>query len=320
MERSAPETKATHLLRTVLNLQRLVAGGLVVLALALPTLLFLMRHDSESAVEPARLLAAPAGARVSVEEGKLAPDFAISTSGGDRVRLSGLRGRPVLINFWARWCGSCLSEMPEIKALQERQGPDGFTVLAVNAGETRAEALPFIDFLKAPFVYGLDTDLTVTDAYGVYGLPLSVFIDSDGVVRGLHRGHADRTRLEALVSAAGTGGSAGETPFQLRLISTIPRDRLLTVTKKTESEVVVESRSLRCDASYCAKDAVAALSSVPGIASTRLRLSKGEPTLTLRFDRTKLSADDVVAAVRASLEAVSDPVYTQPPEVRYSAR
>ena len=118
------------------------------------------------------------------------------------MRLSELRGRPLLINFWATWCASCLSEMPDIKALQEEYGYDTFSVLAINAGETRDEALEFIDFLDAPFIYALDPSLIASDAYGVYGLPLSVFIDSGGVIRAVYRGHANRERLGALMTAA----------------------------------------------------------------------------------------------------------------------
>src|SRR5512134_3272993 len=57
------------------------------------------------------------GRDVGLGPGELAPDFEISIAEGQRLRLSDLRGRPVLINFWATWCGSCLTEMPEIKAL-----------------------------------------------------------------------------------------------------------------------------------------------------------------------------------------------------------
>ena len=154
---------------------------------------------------------------VGVDEGKLAPDFEISTLGRQRgCGLSELRGRPVVMNFWARWCTSCLSEMPEIKALQAERGVDTVTVLAINAGETPDQAQEFIDFLEAPFVYGLDTDLTVADAYGVYGLPLSVFIDSEGVVQGVYTGHANRTVLTMLTDAAIAAKPPGPLPTVLR--------------------------------------------------------------------------------------------------------
>lgn len=64
------------------------------------------------------------------------------------------------------WCGSCLSETPEIKALIEEKG-GAFSVLAINAGETSEQAQAFIDFLGAPFICGLDLSLTLSDAHGV---------------------------------------------------------------------------------------------------------------------------------------------------------
>jgi thiol-disulfide isomerase/thioredoxin len=301
-----------------INLWRLLAAGAVVFALTLPALLFL-RKGADDSISPARLLDTPpsGAARVGLDTGKLAPDFEISTPDGERVRLSNLRGRPVLINFWARWCGSCLSEMPEIKALQEERGLDSFTVLAVNAGETRAEALQFIDFLKAPFIYGLDSQLTIADAYGVYGLPLSVFIDADGAVRGVHRGHADRARLEALVGAAAAAGSPPELPVQVRLISTIPRERVLLVERKAANELVFSSRGLRCDASYCAEDAVEVFSRSGGIVSTDITSRKGEPRLQIRFDRGNVTPDEIIDRLKTTLEALPDPVYSQPLEIRY---
>ena len=92
--------------------------------------------------------------------------------------------------------------MPEIKALQEQRGSVAFSVLAINSGETEAQAAEFIEYIDAPFLYGLDIGLVLTDAYGVYGLPMSVFIDSTGVVQMTYRGHADRPRLERYTDAA----------------------------------------------------------------------------------------------------------------------
>jgi thiol-disulfide isomerase/thioredoxin len=270
-------------------------------------------------ITSARLLATAgkdSGRGVGLGPGELAPDFEISTSEGKHLRLSELRGRPVLINFWATWCGSCLTEMPEIKALQEEKGLDAFNVLAINAGEPLTSARKFIDFLQAPFVYGLDPGLVVSDAYGVYGLPVSVFIDSEGVVQTTYNGHASRQRLEAYVRAAIEATPPGGFPETLRLVSTVPRERVLTVTKREKGRVELSSRSLRCDARYCAEEALAALKTERGIVSLRLDSAPAQPVLSLRYDAAVLAERDVIDAVVKALEAYDDPLYHGALEVR----
>jgi hypothetical protein len=206
--------------------------------------------------------------------------------------------------------------MPEIKALQESRGLDSFTVLAVNAGETLPEAQRFIDFLQAPFVYALDPGLVVSDAYGVYGLPLSVFIDSDGFVRATYNGHANRQRLETYITAAVEARPPGALPDQLKLISTIPRDRILRLTRSSPGRLDFASRSLRCDASYCAQSAVDAVKALPGVTSVRYDSRAAEPKLTLRYNANALSEQQLIDTVLGRLSALPDPVYTSELELQ----
>ncbi|MGD9714431.1 MAG: TlpA family protein disulfide reductase [Thermomicrobiales bacterium] len=303
---------------------RLIAVLAAVVLFLVPLYLFAIRDDESAArgIEAARLIDTPqtdADVSVGVAEGKLAPDFEISTPSGERVRLSDLRGRAVLINFWARWCGSCLSEMPEIKALQEDRGEDAFTVLAINAGETPSQALEFIDFLDAPFVYGLDIDLRVSDAFDVRGLPLSVFIDSEGIIRAIYRGHANRERLAAFTDAAITASPPGEFPVVLRLISTIPRERELVVTLESEGKVHYSSRSLRCDPSYCSQEAVDDLARVPGVLSFKLDVAaRPEPALEVTFDPELTSAETITTRLAGNLRLMGDELYKADLKVTYA--
>jgi thiol-disulfide isomerase/thioredoxin len=302
-----------------INWRRGVAGlGLTALVL-LPLYLFVLEPGPAQGIDPARLLDTPpsaAATEAGVAEGKLAPDFEIGAPGGARVRLSDLRGRPVLINFWATWCGSCLSEMPAIKALQEERGRDAFAVLAVNAGETPSEAQEFIDFLEAPFLYGLDLDMRVTDAYGVYGLPLSVFVDSGGVVRAVYRGHADRMLLTRFLDAAIAAQPPGDVPPVLRIVSTIPRERLLSV-QVEGARLVSRSRTLRCDPSYCAESAVRGIAGLPGVTNVDFSAREGAVMLTVEFERKAVNVETVVAELVRRLESTQDPLYEGPVQVRY---
>jgi thiol-disulfide isomerase/thioredoxin len=127
-----------------------------------------------------------------VTVGSMAPDFALPDAlTGAPVRLSDLRGRTVIVNFWATWCGPCRFELP---ALEEayRNGGAGtsadFVVLAVNVRETGGEIATFRESLEMTFPVLLDRAGTTFAAYGGEVLPQTYFIDRNGVVRARHIG------------------------------------------------------------------------------------------------------------------------------------
>jgi peroxiredoxin/copper chaperone CopZ len=302
------------------DVRRLLAGAVTVTALAIPLVLLAGKDDPRKGVMPAVLLAtspaADSAVNVGLEKGDLAPDFEVSTPDGERIRLSDLRGRAVLINFWARWCTSCLSEMPNIKAVQEEVGSDRLAVLAINAGESRKEALQFIDYLQAPFDWALDPDLVVADAYGVYGLPESVFIDAGGIIRAVYRGHASRDLFASFVQAAVDAATAGDPAPTIRLITTVPRERAVEVRYPGPGKVQFVSRSLRCDATYCAAGAAEALRGLPGVRSVAAGFAGGKPSMTVEFDRAVTDAASIREALLADLQRRSDPLYTGPITVK----
>ncbi len=121
-----------------------------------------------------------------VQVGKPAPAFTMTDLDGHRVSLAALKGRPVLINFWATWCTPCREELPMIESAYRAHRDQGFTVVAVDYKESAAAVRKFWSDLKlepAPF---LDPDGRVADSYGVglssSGLPVSVFVARDGSV------------------------------------------------------------------------------------------------------------------------------------------
>jgi thiol-disulfide isomerase/thioredoxin len=321
-ERGRGQTAGSSLGKYI-SLPRLAGGSLAVALLLLPLYVLVLR-PADPDLPRARLLETPPAPgrdlQVAVREGSLAPDFLISSPTGQQFRLSDLRGRAVLINFWASWCGSCLAEMPDIKAVQAELGTEMLSVVAINAGESRQEALRFIDFLDAPFAWAMDPNLAVTDAYGVYGLPLSVFVDAAGVIQALYHGHASREILDRFARAAVNAEPAGEPPFALRFITTIPRERVLFVRREGEGRLVFESRTLRCDASYCAEAAIEPLRSLPGVTQVELRSDEDQPVLNVRFDGRLTDETRVIEVLASALDAHPDPVYRQPLEVRYGNR
>jgi hypothetical protein len=120
------------------------------------------------------------------------------------------------------------------------------------------------------------------------------------------------------VGAAIEARPPGEIPAVLRIISTIPRERVLHVTRRTAGELVFTSRSLRCDPSYCAEVVPDELEAIDGIVAARLSGSGlDEPKLSVRFEPARIREDEVVAAVSRLLESLPDPVYDRPIEIRY---
>jgi peroxiredoxin len=119
--------------------------------------------------------------------GTSAPDFTLLNLDGESVSLSDFRGRPVLINFWASWCGPCKVEMPAIQAVYEQHQEEGFVVLAVAVDDSTENARRFIDEHGLTFQALMD-DGSVASAYRVFGLPASFFVGADGKIAAVHTG------------------------------------------------------------------------------------------------------------------------------------
>jgi peroxiredoxin len=135
----------------------------------------------------------PPGARVDAVEGRFAPDFILQSIDGGTLRLSDLRGRPVVLNFWATWCGPCRTEIPEFQAVYEQLEATGVVVVAVNVQESSAKVRAWTAQFGVSFPVVLDTNGSVTREYlGRSTLPTTVFIAADGTVASIAHGQLDR--------------------------------------------------------------------------------------------------------------------------------
>lgn len=120
---------------------------------------------------------------IPVVAGDLAPDFQLLDTKGNTVTLSELRGKVVMVNFWATWCPSCKQEKPSMERLNKMMADEDFVMLAINTEENGPSIVP--DFLKRnplEITVLYDDQGTVKQQYGVYKLPESFIIDKNGIV------------------------------------------------------------------------------------------------------------------------------------------
>jgi peroxiredoxin len=132
-----------------------------------------------------------AEAKVGLNPGDIAPNFSLPGLDGESMALYNLRGRPVLVNFWATWCGPCRQEMPDFQMLWEERGPDGLLILAVNTTTTErslSDVREFVAEMGLTFPILLDVANQANQAYRVTTQPTTVLVDAEGRVVGRFNG------------------------------------------------------------------------------------------------------------------------------------
>ena len=130
---------------------------------------------------------------------ELAPDFTVYDVEGNAYNLSDFRGKPVIVNFWASWCGPCKSEMPDFQEVYDLYG-EKIHFLMVNmtdgAQETVESASAFIGESGYTFPIYYDTDMDAAYTYGVYSIPTTYFFDAEGYCIAYGSGALDRETIQ----------------------------------------------------------------------------------------------------------------------------
>lgn len=126
-----------------------------------------------------------------------APDFSLKTSDGKPVQLSSLKGKVVLVNFWATWCGPCKSEIPGFLDLYEKYKDKGFEIIGISLDQEGWNAVtPFVkkNNIRYPVVLGSEE---IIEAYGgINAIPSTFVVDKNGNIADHHVGYLNRQTLE----------------------------------------------------------------------------------------------------------------------------
>lgn len=118
-----------------------------------------------------------------------APDFTLKNNAGENVRLSEQRGKVVMLNFWASWCGPCRKEMPLLDDMYKRFNKAGFELYGVNVEQNSGDAEKLLKELNTGFPILWDGDSKVSKLYQVNAMPTTIMIDKDGKIRYVNRGY-----------------------------------------------------------------------------------------------------------------------------------
>ncbi len=132
--------------------------------------------------------------------GKPAADFTLELLDGGVLRLSALRGRPVVVNFWASWCyPACWNEAPRLEAAWRRYRDRGLMMVGIVYQDSAANARDFVREHGKSYPNGLDPGGRIAIEYGVYGVPETFFIDREGIIVYKHVGEIQAETLTARI-------------------------------------------------------------------------------------------------------------------------
>ncbi len=173
---------------------RIVPIAIAVLALAIGGAVLLSAAPTQAPLA--------ANTPYSFDPGMPAPEFSLQTVDGQTLSLSDLRGKAVMVNFWATWCPPCRAEMPDMQQVYAERGSSDIAILAVNVQEAAELVNQFVARYGLKFPILMDPSGNVFTAYRVSSLPTSYFVDREGRIASVNVGALNRQGMVKQLDAA----------------------------------------------------------------------------------------------------------------------
>jgi|GEM_PF-376194 thiol-disulfide isomerase/thioredoxin len=140
------------------------------------------------------------GETFAPEIGSLAPPFTAAARTREPVDMLALRGKPVILNFWATWCAPCEAELPELQLFQAAHG-DSVNLIALNTGETPEWANGWLDARQLTLDVAYDPDAQIASLYRLRGQPTTFIVSPNGIITAIFYGPVTQHQLETVLEA-----------------------------------------------------------------------------------------------------------------------
>ncbi|CAM3301294.1 redoxin domain-containing protein [Filibacter tadaridae] len=184
-------------------------AGYVIVALLIGSMIGIMVNKNLNKTEPidtslAQMDMTSTEGETGLERGSIPPDFDLTTLDGEQLKLSDLKGKKVILNFWASWCGPCKAEMPHMEQYYKKnKDKDNVEIVAVNLTTSERNGMKgiqdFVDGYGLTFPIPLDKEGTVMDAYQIIPIPTTFMIGTDGKIEHKIVGPMDEKIMKKLV-------------------------------------------------------------------------------------------------------------------------
>jgi peroxiredoxin len=142
---------------------------------------------------------------IAADKNTLAPDFSLPvlTNTSESVSLSSLKGKPVIVNFWASWCKPCRKEIPELIKIYDKYKDQGFNIVGINIDQEKHNADTFAKAFQISYTVAFDPQMEVINSYKATGMPSSFIVDKNGVIREIVYGFSDSKKelIETSITA-----------------------------------------------------------------------------------------------------------------------